>query len=68
MVGRNHMKRMVLCYPIKRPEEDSEMFQRFEELLDDMRSFSPFGFSQTNITKCRNCIYEPLCSYSATKG
>ena len=48
-------------YNIPLPEENYEMFGRFEALLDEMRSFDMDKFEQTNISKCDNCIYEPAC-------
>lgn len=55
-------------YLVKKPEEDVEMYRKFEKLLTDIHQFSLTEFSQQNIAKCQNCIYEPLCSYSALKG
>ena len=52
-------------YPMPLPEEDPRMFQRFEQLLTAMRSFSMDRFRQDNPLKCARCIYEPLCSFSA---
>lgn len=54
-------------YPVKKPYEDLEMYDRFEKLILDMKDFVPDNFAQTNPQKCRNCIYETLCSYSALK-
>lgn len=52
-------------YPVKLPENNMEMYQKFEKLINEINSFSFDGFIQTNRTKCENCIYRPLCSYSA---
>lgn len=51
-------------YPIKKPEDDKEMLEKFEKTINDLNSFSLSSFKQTNSLKCSNCIYEPLCSYS----
>ncbi len=55
-------------YPVPLPEDDSAMLMKFEKLMADMRSFEIDGFVQTNVEKCRRCIYEPLCSVSAGVG
>ena len=55
-------------YNIKTPFEDYDMNLKFQNLLKDMKLFNFDGFIQTNKTKCDNCIYEPLCSYSCLKG
>lgn len=48
-------------YPVKLPEEDAEMFYKFEKTIYDIRNFDMDGFVQDNIEKCRRCIYEPSC-------
>lgn len=48
-------------YPIKLPEEDADMFYKFEKVVRDIRNFDMNGFVQENIEKCRKCIYEPAC-------
>lgn len=48
-------------YPIKLPEEDVKMFQKFEETINNIRNFDMDGFIQDNAEKCRKCIYEPSC-------
>ena len=48
-------------YPVPLPESDSEMFRKFENIIEEMRTFSMEGFKQTNTLKCQNCIYEPAC-------
>lgn len=47
------------------PEKNKVMLEKFEKVIEDMKSFTFEGFKQTNPLKCDNCIYEPLCSYSA---
>lgn len=54
-------------YPVKKPSEDLEMYDKFEKLIFSMKNFAPEYFTQTNPQKCRNCIYESLCTYSALK-
>ncbi len=54
-------------YPIPLPENDKEMFSKFQKVIDDINSFSFENFRQDNKLKCEHCIYEPLCSYSAVK-
>lgn len=52
-------------YRINNPNEDERMFEKFEHLLNNIRSFSFDGFQQTNASKCEHCIYEALCGFSA---
>lgn len=54
-------------YNLELPENEPSMFEKFEALIDDMNNFTFDGFHQTNSLKCENCIYEPLCSFSALK-
>ena len=48
-------------YSVKLPEEDNEMFVKFERIIKDMRAFDMNNFCQENIEKCKKCIYEPAC-------
>lgn len=48
-------------YSVKLPEEDADMFHKFEKVICDIRNFDMNGFTQDNIEKCRKCIYEPSC-------
>lgn len=48
-------------YPIKLPEEDSLMFDKFKKTISDMHEFDMNKFEQACPDKCRNCIYEPAC-------
>ena len=48
-------------YPIELPNTGSEMFERFESVIREIRNFSLESFRQENAEKCRNCIYEPAC-------
>lgn len=52
-------------YSIPLPENDSKMFLKFENLINDINSFdlelTPFI---ADISKCENCIYNQLCDAS----
>ena len=48
-------------YNIELPENNPIMFEKFESTLADIRCFSLEEFVQTNLDKCKNCIYEPAC-------
>lgn len=51
-------------YPIARPEENIEMLEKFEKVIEDIRSFKMDSFVQENGLKCARCIYEPSCDRS----
>ena len=51
-------------YLVDLPENNKELFSKFLEVMDKIRKFNFNDFIQENNLKCRNCIYEPLCSYS----
>jgi CRISPR-associated exonuclease Cas4 len=51
-------------YPVPLPEEDAEMFEKFERLINDIRNFDMNDFTQSNPDKCSNCIYESACDRS----
>lgn len=55
-------------YPISLPENDAEMFLKFESLVESVNAFSFENFKQDNSAKCSRCIYEPLCSFSVEQG
>lgn len=48
-------------YPIKLPEDDEEMFSKFEKLMFDIATFNLEFFRQNNNDKCKRCIYSELC-------
>lgn len=48
-------------YPIKLPDDDAEMFRKFNNLIDDITNFNLVNFRQKNKEKCNRCIYAPLC-------
>lgn len=52
-------------YKVSLPSEDQAMFDKFEEIITKIKSFSIHTFRQDNAQKCLRCIYEPLCSFSA---
>ena len=51
-------------FSVQTPEKNPEMFDRFLNLLTQMKSFDISSFIQENIQKCKNCIYEPACDRS----
>ncbi len=51
-------------YKIPLPSQNEEMFFKFEKVINDIKTFSFEEFVQSNILKCKKCIYEPLCSFS----
>ena len=55
-------------YKIALPEKDPNMLQKFEHLIEEMRTFNLETFYQTNIEKCKNCIYEDACDRSLNRG
>ena len=55
-------------YKIALPEKDLDMQQKFEQLIAEMRTFNLETFYQTNIEKCKNCIYEDACDRSLNRG
>ena len=48
-------------YPVKLPQDDSEMLQKFESLIQNITDFKLRGFYHENKGKCQRCIYAPLC-------
>lgn len=53
-------------YNIPLPEENPEMYAKFEQTIIDIRNFDINSFMQSNPLKCQNCIYEPICDRSFT--
>lgn len=51
-------------HEISLPSENPEMLSSFENLLQQIESFSFDDFCQLNPAKCARCIYKPLCSYA----
>ena len=48
-------------YNVKLPSEDDDMHMKFKKTVKNIRDFSFDNFVQTNIEKCKHCIYEPAC-------
>ncbi|MBE5923847.1 MAG: type V CRISPR-associated protein Cas4 [Lachnospiraceae bacterium] len=48
-------------YPIPLPEDDKEMFIKFETVINSIKNFEMDGYIQSNVEKCKHCIYEPAC-------
>lgn len=48
-------------YPIKLPEDDPEMLEKFKRIILDIKTFDLSSFRQSNKDKCRRCIYSQLC-------
>lgn len=52
-------------HPIPLPEEDPEMFQKFERVIEDLNRFDLNDPQfQPVQEKCMHCIYSNLCDYS----
>lgn len=51
-------------YNIPLPKDDIKIRDKFISLVGAMHKFDINNFVQTNIKKCENCIYEPLCDRS----
>ena len=54
-------------YGIAVPEADIQMKQKFEYIINSMRKFDLAAFRQTNIEKCKKCIYEDACDRSLNR-
>lgn len=48
-------------YPVKLPEEDSEMFENFKAINKAMQTFDVSSYQPKSEDKCRNCIYNDFC-------
>lgn len=51
-------------YHIPLPEENPELFSKFEKVISDIQNFQMDEFVQDNPLKCENCIYESACDRS----
>ncbi|MGN0347665.1 MAG: type V CRISPR-associated protein Cas4 [Lachnospiraceae bacterium] len=51
-------------YEIGLPEQNIEIFRKFEDTVNAIREFQIQDFVQTNSQKCKYCIYEPACDRS----
>lgn len=43
------------------PEDNKDLWRKFEDTIEQMHSFTLDGFEQSNAEKCKRCIYEPAC-------
>ena len=48
-------------YKIALPCQDSIMFKKFKQLIANIHSFKISDTIETNINKCRKCVYNLLC-------
>lgn len=48
-------------YDILLPEKDTDMLNKFEKTIYDIKNFDISNYEQPNKLKCKNCIYEPAC-------
>lgn len=48
-------------YPIKLPEADGEMFEKFKTTNFEMQNFDVSSYKPKSPEKCRNCIYNDFC-------
>jgi CRISPR-associated protein Cas4 len=48
-------------FPIRLPEDDALMFQKFTQVIADIASFDADSFVPRNAAKCTRCIYCNLC-------
>ncbi|MGI6524207.1 MAG: type V CRISPR-associated protein Cas4 [Bdellovibrionota bacterium] len=51
-------------YDILLPRDDLIMDNRFKALIKEIHEFNMENFQQTNVEKCKKCIYEPACDRS----
>ncbi len=51
-------------FKILLPCDDAIMFEKFEQLIEQINHYDLENFQQINQKKCENCIYEPLCDQS----
>lgn len=48
-------------FDVKLPKDDKHMLAAFEETVDKIINFDINSFKQSNVEKCRHCIYESAC-------
>ena len=48
-------------YLIDLPEQNTEMLEKFETLIKNIRNFNILDFQPLNELKCKNCIYRNIC-------
>lgn len=54
-------------YNVLLPDEDKNMFSKFEAVIREIRLFDMESFIQNNKLKCQRCIYEPACDRTLVK-
>lgn len=54
-------------YPIDLPENNNKYYEGFIKIIDGINNFEFENYAPSSISKCENCIYEELCSYSLLK-
>lgn len=47
--------------PVLLPKDNPVMLEKFNQLIVDLNDFNITNFKQTNLEKCKNCIYLNLC-------
>lgn len=55
-------------YPVKLPEEDNEMFEKFKTTNLAMQNFDVASYQPKSEAKCRNCIYNDFCDRPLASG
>lgn len=48
-------------HPVKLPEDDREMFEKFKATNKAMHSFEVSSYEPKSLEKCSNCIYNDFC-------
>jgi len=51
-------------YNVKMPEDDPEMKELFFVTIKGIRELDIIRYKQTNVDKCKNCIYQHACDRS----
>jgi CRISPR-associated exonuclease Cas4 len=54
-------------FPVKLPEDDAIMFQKFIDTIHAMQVFTVDTFVPQNTKKCANCIYNNFCDRPLTE-
>lgn len=50
-------------YAVDLPCENALFLSKFVSLIEEVKSFDPEGFKQSNPQKCMNCIYSHICEW-----
>ena len=51
-------------YNIPHPDAENSLLKDFESVIEKMHEFKIDDFEQDNVSKCKRCIYSPLCTNS----